>query len=89
MSKHAPAKSPDDLSIDTPLLIGVKAAAAVLALGERTLWSLTNCRAIPSRKIGRSVRYSPDELHAWIAAGCPSEPGAADQVRTALRKGVR
>ncbi len=73
----------------TPLLIDAKAAAAMLALGARTLWSLTNCRAIPSRKIGRAVRYAPEELQAWIAADCPTDAGAADQVRTAMRKGVR
>lgn len=64
-----------------PLLIDAKAACALLSMGERRLWVLTNCRAIPSRKIGRSVRYSPAELAAWIACGCPTEPGAADRVR--------
>ena len=65
------------------------AAAAMLALGARTLWSNTNCRAIPSRKIGRAVRYCPNELRAWVAAGCPTDAGAADGVRSAMRKGAR
>ncbi len=65
----------------TPLLIDPKAARALLCLGERRLWCLTNCGAIPFYKIGRSVRYSPAELAAWIAAGCPTEPGSADRVR--------
>lgn len=55
------------------LLLPAREAAAALAISERTLWSLTNSGAIPSRKIGRSVRYSPADLSAWVAAGCPTE----------------
>jgi len=58
---------------DRALLISSKEAAKLLSISSRSLWSLTKCGAIPSRKIGRSVRYSPAELQAWIAAGCPSE----------------
>ena len=67
-----------------PLLIDAKTARVVLCMGERRLWLLTNCRAIPSRKIGKSVRYSPEELAAWVACGCPTEPGAAERVRDSL-----
>ncbi|MCP3903277.1 MAG: helix-turn-helix domain-containing protein [Planctomycetes bacterium] len=74
---------------DSPLLIDAKAAAAMLAIGARTLWTYTNCNAIPSRKIGRAVRYCPDELRAWIAAGCPTDAGAGDRVRAVMRKGAR
>lgn len=65
------------------LLIDAKAACAVLCMGERRLWVLSNCRAIPSFKIGKSRRYCPDELRAWVRAGCPTEPGAADRLRKA------
>ena len=75
--------------LSATLLIDAKQAAAMLSLGARRLWSLTNCRAIPSRKIGRSVRYVPAELHAWVDCGCPTEPGAADRIRAAMRKGRR
>ena len=64
-----------------PLLIDAKAAAAMLAISPRKLWTLTRCDAIPARRIGRSVRYCPAELQAWVADGCPTEPGAADRVR--------
>jgi len=74
---------------DSALLINPKTAAAMLAVGARTLWSLTNCNAIPSRKVGRAVRYSPDELRAWIALNCPTAPGAGDRVRAAMANGVR
>lgn len=69
----------------TQLLIDPKEAALRLALGSRTLWSLTACRAIPSQKIGKSVRYSVRELEAWIAAGCPTEAGSAATVRKGMR----
>jgi hypothetical protein len=64
-----------------PLLIDAKVACALLCMGERQLWVLSNCRAIPSFKIGKSRRYCPDELRAWIRAGCPTEVGAGDRVR--------
>lgn len=69
----------------TPLLIDAKAACVMLCMGERRLWVLTNCKAIPSRKIGKSVRYSPDELAAWVACGCPTNAGAADRLRKAVQ----
>ena len=69
-----------------PLLINAKAACAILGIGLRKLWSLTNCNAIPSRKIGVMVRYSPAELAAWIESGCPTNAGAGDQVRKAVQK---
>lgn len=72
-------------SLVTPLLIDAKAARVVLCIGERRLWVLTNCKAIPSRKIGKSVRYVPAELAAWVAAGCPTEAGAGDRIRKAMQ----
>lgn len=69
-----------------PLLIDAKAASAMLGIGARKLWSLTNCGAIPSRRIGRSVRYSPAELRAWIAAGCPTEADAGEHVIEGLER---
>lgn len=73
-----------NVNVPAPLLIGAKAACLALSMGERRLWSLTNCRAIPSRKIGKSVRYSPAELAAWVDFGCPTQAGAADRVRKSV-----
>jgi hypothetical protein len=67
-----------------PMLIDAKAACDLLSMGKRRLWTLSNCRAIPSFKIGKSRRYSLDELRAWIRAGCPTEGGAGDRVRKAV-----
>lgn len=69
-----------------PLLINSKDACVILGISPRKLWSLTNCNAIPSRKIGVMVRYSPAELAAWCECGCPTNAGAGDQVRKAVRK---
>jgi hypothetical protein len=67
-----------------PLLINTDAACVVVCMCPRRLWALTNCKAIPSHKIGKSVRYSPAELAAWVACGCPTEPGAAERVREGM-----
>lgn len=67
------------------LLIDAKAASLALSIGSRRLWELTDCGAIPCRRIGRLVRYSPDELAAWVDAGCPTEPGAGAAIREAVR----
>lgn len=62
------------------LLVNAKEAGRLLSIGERKLWELTNINAIPSRKIGRSRKYSIEELRAWVRAGNPCEPGAAARV---------
>ncbi len=60
-------------------------AAEQLGIGARTLWRHTKSGAIPVRRIGRSVRYCPEELAAWIAAGCPTEPGAGARIRKGMQ----
>lgn len=50
-----------------PLLMTTKQAAQALALSERTLWSLTDSGELPCIKMARAVRYSLDDLRAWIA----------------------
>lgn len=83
---NATSMNEPEPSSHEPMLIPAKEAAERLSLSVRKLWSLTQCRALPSRRIGRSVRYSPVELHAWITAGCPTEPGAADRIRTEAQR---
>jgi excisionase family DNA binding protein len=50
----------------SPLLLTPDQAATVLAICPRTLWSRTVSGEIPYVRIGRSVRYSPDDLNTWI-----------------------
>lgn len=57
---------------DKGLLIDMKAAAKLLDLSERTVWGMANSGRMPKPiKIGRAVRWSHEELRAWVNAGCP------------------
>lgn len=47
-------------------LINAKEAATMLLISPRKLWSLTAVGEIPHVRIGRSVRYSINQLNAWI-----------------------
>jgi len=77
---NTPAPIPSALLIDAP------AARALLGIGETMLGVLTRCQAIPSVRVGRRRLYSPTELRAWIICGCPTQPGAAERVRKAVRQ---
>lgn len=58
------------------LLIDPRAAAALLAISARTLWALTAPRGpIPAVRVGRLVRYRPDDLAAWVQAAAAADPG--------------
>ncbi len=50
----------------TPLLVSHREAARMLSVCERTLFALTKSGDIPAVRIGRAVRYSVDDLRAWI-----------------------
>jgi predicted DNA-binding transcriptional regulator AlpA len=54
------------------LLLRARQAAALLNTSERTwrTWNATGKIPRPMH-IGRGVYWRPDELKAWIAAGCP------------------
>ena len=47
-------------------LLRSKDAARVLAISPRKLWQLTNCGDVTCVRIGRAVRYDPDDLRRWI-----------------------
>jgi excisionase family DNA binding protein len=49
-----------------PLLVSPRLAARMLSLCERTLYSLERAGEIAAVRRGRLVRYSVDELQAWI-----------------------
>jgi len=48
------------------LLVSSKEAARMLAVSERTLFSLRQAGAIPAVQVGRCVRFSLDALEAWV-----------------------
>ncbi|MBD3672368.1 MAG: helix-turn-helix domain-containing protein [Planctomycetaceae bacterium] len=50
-----------------PNLLTAKEAARSLSVCEKTLWSLSQPRGpIPVVRIGRAVRYAPEDLRGWI-----------------------
>lgn len=51
---------------EIPKLLKPREAAAALAISERALWSLTAGKQMPCVRIGRSVRYVPADLAAYI-----------------------
>jgi excisionase family DNA binding protein len=48
------------------LLLTPRTAATALAISPRKLWELTNRREIACVRIGRSVRYRPEFLAAYL-----------------------
>ena len=59
-----------------PVLLSYRQAAALLGIGERTLFAWQKSgRCPPPRKIGATkkspAKFVRDELTAWAAAGCP------------------
>jgi len=48
------------------LLLKPADAAKALAISARKLWSLTAGKQVPHVRLGKSVRYSPDDLRAWV-----------------------
>jgi len=48
------------------LLLTPTKAAQALSVCERTLYALTKAGELPAVRIGRAVRYSVDDLKAWI-----------------------
>lgn len=57
-------------------LLDVPAAAARLNISERHLRELIYRREVPYLKVGRLVRFDPNDLEAWLAARrVPAGPG--------------
>ncbi len=60
------------------MLLGMREAAIILSVSQRTLWARTAPRGpIPAVRIGSRVLYSVDELRRWIA-GIAEQGGQAD-----------
>lgn len=59
------------------LLLDERAAAALLGVSPRTLWSLRKAGKIPFVEISpRCIRYSPTVLSAWVAKQSATNGGA-------------
>ncbi|MCO6454708.1 MAG: helix-turn-helix domain-containing protein [Pirellulaceae bacterium] len=48
------------------LLVDVRAAARMLSISPRKIWSITASGELPCVRIGRAVRYAVADLEAWI-----------------------
>ena len=48
------------------LLLTSEQAAQALAISPRKLWELTKAGEISAVRIGRSLRYAPSDLQAWV-----------------------
>jgi excisionase family DNA binding protein len=60
---------PEAIGVRLPaMLLTPRDAAKALAICEKTLWSLTQRGELQAVKIGRSVRYDPRDLAAFIDA---------------------
>lgn len=59
---------------DRGLLLNTRETSRMLRLSEKTLYTLEKTGRMPKAiRIGSAVRWSYEELKAWIAAGCPSQ----------------
>ena len=56
-----------------PMLLTTRQTARMLAISERSLYSLTKAGDLPAVRIGRSVRYDPADIRAWIESAKKSE----------------
>lgn len=60
------------------LLLSVRQVAALLCLGERTVWKLSASGRMPAPlRIGRAVRWRRVDLERFIHNGCVPEPRKA------------
>jgi predicted DNA-binding transcriptional regulator AlpA len=50
---------------DGPLLVKLREAARRLSLSERTVWGLGRSGILPTRRIGRSVRFTVEGLRTF------------------------
>ncbi len=79
------------LTTTTETLLSVPEAARYLQKSPRWIWSALTRRpdepgSIPHVRVGSSPRFFPDDLAAWVRAGCPpaatfAEWNAAEQKR--------
>lgn len=59
---------------DELLLIDTQRACKLLGVSPRKLWQMYNSGEMPAPiRIGRAVRWSHEELRAWVEAGCPPQ----------------
>lgn len=75
-AKGADAASSSETSTELGRqLLDTEAVAAALCVTPRHIQSLVSERRIPHVKVGRFVRFDPDELKSWLEGHkVPAEP---------------
>ena len=69
-------------------LLNVKDLARLLRMSVRTVWRLRSAGRLPKPvRIGKSVRWSPETIEAWIDLGCPDRAAFEARSRTAKKEG--
>jgi excisionase family DNA binding protein len=68
-------------STDGRLLVDQREAARLLSLSTRTVYLMSKDGRLPCLRIGRSVRYSPVDLAAWIAANSSARPAGTAEAK--------
>lgn len=64
---HKPTASPPS-AVPEPLAVNVKEAARMLAVSERTIWTLAKTGRIKSKKIGGRTVFPFDSLRSFLDA---------------------
>jgi hypothetical protein len=68
MTKPVLSLTTDNCGDGTPCLaLRPRDAAKALGIGQRLLWSLTNCNEIPHVRLGKAVLYPVDLLRDFLA----------------------
>ena len=55
------------------ILLSPREAAKALSICEKTLYTYTKAGRIPAVRIGRSVRYSLEDLKQWVRSASEKE----------------
>lgn len=82
MTTNQPTKATPAVTT-APALWDVPACAEFLGKSPRWIWSALTRRpeeagSIPHVRVGSSPRFFPDEIAAWLRAGCPPADTFAD-----------
>jgi excisionase family DNA binding protein len=70
----APPQKP---SLAQAILLRMREAAELLAISERTLWSIVARKELPAVRVGRLVRIRRADLEAWAAARASTRKSAS------------
>lgn len=60
---------------NTPTLIQANEAAARLGVSLQRIYELTRLGLVPAVRLGRSIRFDPQQLEAYISDGGSTWPG--------------